>query len=544
MSEISVSVVGSTTINPTVGNGSVVNVTFSETGERGPKGDTGAVGPANTLSIGTVLTGEAGSSAVATISGTAPSQTLSLTIPRGETGATGSVGATGGVGSTGPANSLSIGTVASGSSASATITGAAPSQTLNLVLPVGATGATGATGPAGPAGPPINLGDETPQPLGVASAGTALTAARADHVHAVGSITFSSLSGIPSTFAPAAHQHAISDVTGLQTALDGKQASGTYATLVNGLVPSSQLPTFLDDVREAASLSAFPGTGDVGVIYVAVDTRKIYRWSGSAYLEIAAAPVQSVAGRTGAITLTYADIGGTPPGGGSGGNVDGGVYAAAAAPSGNDSLWSSVRLLMPLNANTNDFRTGTGATVTAFGNAAIATSSPKFGAGSLLLDGDGDYLQIVDGLNEIIPGTGDFTLEMWVRPAALLISQQYLFDTRTSTAAGIAVTLTSSQTAVVESGTVITGSALTAGQWQHVAVCRASGTLRLFVNGSVAGSPVANTTNFPSNRILLGRSFSDGTPLWLDGSIDDVRYTSAARYTGTFTPPTSANPTS
>ncbi len=544
MSEISVSVVGSTTINPTVGNGSIVNVTFSAAGERGPKGDTGAVGPASTLAIGTVLTGAAGSSAVATISGTAPSQTLSLTIPRGETGATGSVGATGEVGPTGPANSLAIGTVASGSTASATITGAAPSQTLNLVLPVGATGATGETGATGPAGPPVNLTDETPQPLGTASAGTALTAARADHVHAVGSITYSSLSGIPSTFAPAAHQHAISDVTGLQTALDGKQASGTYATLVNGLVPSSQLPTFLDDVREAASLSAFPGTGDVGVIYVAVDTRRIYRWSGSAYLEIAAAPVQSVAGRTGAITLTYADIGGTPPGGGSGGNVDGGVYAAAAAPSGNDPLWSSVRLLMPLDTNTNDFRSGFGATVTAFGNAAIATSSPKFGAGSLLLDGDGDYLQIVDGLNDIIPGTGDFTLEMWVRPAFLSIDGSYLFDTRQQQVEGYGVYLTSSSTVVYGASALITGPSLTAGQWQHVALCRASGTLRLFVNGSVAGTPVANTTNFPSNRILLGRSFSDGTPLWLDGNIDDVRYTSAARYTATFTPPTSANPTS
>jgi hypothetical protein len=199
---------------------------------------------------------------------------------------------------------------------------------------------------------------------------------------------------------------------------------------------------------------------------------------------------------------------------------------------------------MPLNTNTNDFRTGTGATVTAFGNAAIATSSPKFGAGSLLLDGNGDYLQIVDGMNEIIPGTGDFTLEMWVRPAALLVDAQYLFDTRTSTAAGVAVALSSGQTTVVESSTIITGSALAAGQWQHVALCRASGTLRLFINGSVAGSPVANTTNFPSNRILLGRSFSDGAPLWFDGSIDDVRYTSAARYTATFTPPTSANPTS
>jgi hypothetical protein len=39
------------------------------------------------------------------------------------------------------------------------------------------------------------------------------------------------------------HTHAISDITNLQTTIDGKQASGNYATLVNGVIPVSQLPT-------------------------------------------------------------------------------------------------------------------------------------------------------------------------------------------------------------------------------------------------------------------------------------------------------------
>lgn len=39
----------------------------------------------------------------------------------------------------GPPNNLSIGTVTSGETASASITGIAPSQTLNLVIPVGGT---------------------------------------------------------------------------------------------------------------------------------------------------------------------------------------------------------------------------------------------------------------------------------------------------------------------------------------------------------------------------------------------------------------------
>lgn len=49
-------------------------------------------GPANSLSIGTVTTGAAGSAAAAQINGTAPNQALGLTIPRGDQGARGPAG--------------------------------------------------------------------------------------------------------------------------------------------------------------------------------------------------------------------------------------------------------------------------------------------------------------------------------------------------------------------------------------------------------------------------------------------------------------------
>lgn len=148
MSEISVTVVGSTTINPTVGNGDTVNVTIASTGERGPAGATGPTGPANTLAIGAVTSG---STAAATITGSAPNQMLNLVLQAGAAGATGSKGDTGSQGATGPANVLSIGTVTSGAAA-ATITGTAPNQTLNLTLPKGDKGDTGDVGPQGPAG--------------------------------------------------------------------------------------------------------------------------------------------------------------------------------------------------------------------------------------------------------------------------------------------------------------------------------------------------------------------------------------------------------
>jgi hypothetical protein len=46
------------------------------------------------------------------------------------------------------------------------------------------------------------------------------------------------------------------------------------------------LPSYVDDVLEYANLASFPATGESGKIYVALDTNKTYRWSGSAYVEI------------------------------------------------------------------------------------------------------------------------------------------------------------------------------------------------------------------------------------------------------------------
>lgn len=51
-------------------------------------------------------------------------------------------------------------------------------------------------------------------------------------------------------------------------------------------IPSAYLPGYVDDVLEYNSLSNFPSTGEAGKIYVAKDTNKTYRWSGTQYTEI------------------------------------------------------------------------------------------------------------------------------------------------------------------------------------------------------------------------------------------------------------------
>lgn len=63
-------------------------------------------------------------------------------------------------------------------------------------------------------------------------------------------------------------------------------ANGVATLDTTGKVPSSQLPSYVDDVLEYDNLAAFPTTGEAGKIYVAKDTNKTYRWSGTAYVEI------------------------------------------------------------------------------------------------------------------------------------------------------------------------------------------------------------------------------------------------------------------
>ena len=76
-----------------------------------------------------------------------------------------------------------------------------------------------------------------------------------------------------------------------------------------GSIPSSQLPSYVDDVLEYASVVTFPATGETGKIYVETIGNTAYRWSGTTYVKITSGEVSSVAGKKGIVTLTKDDVG-------------------------------------------------------------------------------------------------------------------------------------------------------------------------------------------------------------------------------------------
>ena len=87
-----------------------------------------------------------------------------------------------------------------------------------------------------------------------------------------------------------ATQEALDKITESITNTEDKLGKpGGIATLdPDGKVPSSQLPSYVDDVIEVATLDELPATGEAGKIYVTKDTNLTYRWSGSKYVEISA----------------------------------------------------------------------------------------------------------------------------------------------------------------------------------------------------------------------------------------------------------------
>ena len=121
-------------------------------------------------------------------------------------------------------------------------------------------------------------------------------AATAEVADRAGAVPWSGVTGKPTTLsgygitdaATKSELDSVSSTAGgaMAVAVDARGALASKADLVDGKVPASQLPSYVDDVLEFAAVSSFPATGETGKIYVAKDTNLTYRWGGTYYVEI------------------------------------------------------------------------------------------------------------------------------------------------------------------------------------------------------------------------------------------------------------------
>jgi hypothetical protein len=177
------------------------------------------------------------------------------------------------------------------------------------------------------------------------------------------------------------------------------------------------------------------------------------------------------------------------------------------------------------------------------GNVKISTAISKFGGSSMSFDGTGDWIQVSGTNPSLAFGTGAFTVEFWFYSLAASGTQQ-LFDTRpagtVSTAGYMALTYTGNLNYSTADITAISGGAVSANAWHHVALTRSSTSTRLFVDGVQVGSTYTDSQNYliGLNRPIMGAD-GNSPSASLNGYMQDIRITSGiARYTANFTAPT------
>jgi len=172
-----------------------------------------------------------------------------------------------------------------------------------------------------------------------------------------------------------------------------------------------------------------------------------------------------------------------------------------------------------------------GSPFTADGNAQLSTAQAKFGSASLLLDGTDDFVTSDDNIDL---SSGDFTVDMWIRPTSVT-GYKGLWQSGTSSLLNVYLIGDQVQGTVAGSTTLFLSSTrISANVWTMISVEREGSVHRLYINGVLEQS--SSTGNRPDDGVFaIGRNgFGD-----FNGYIDELRLSSVARYGGTsFTEPT------
>ena len=171
-----------------------------------------------------------------------------------------------------------------------------------------------------------------------------------------------------------------------------------------------------------------------------------------------------------------------------------------------------------------------------FDNTTGSTGRVKFtGSKSIYFDGSGDYLRA----NMTPIGTDDFTIEFWYNAVSTPPDYSCIFS-QNSTGNNLRIFLQSDrfQFWIGQTPTIFSSTGfLTLDHWYHIALVKNSGTIYLYIDGTLIGS-APNTSAFLTSTIDIGHEPANSHNT-IHGYIQDFRITKGlARYTANFTPPT------
>jgi hypothetical protein len=190
-----------------------------------------------------------------------------------------------------------------------------------------------------------------------------------------------------------------------------------------------------------------------------------------------------------------------------------------------------------------------GHVVTANGNVHTDTSVKKIGTASAQFDGTGDYLRVNSSSDfEVAASNSDsYTLECWVKLdlhdgqetfMSLSDSGATLWRFRNYHGNGVSFQVYNSGSLIVD----VSGAEIADTDWHHVALVKvgngSDSTYTLYKDGTSIGTSTDSSEFTVGGGLDIGCSNTAGDPL--QGYMDEIRISNTARYTGNFTPSTSA----
>jgi hypothetical protein len=184
-------------------------------------------------------------------------------------------------------------------------------------------------------------------------------------------------------------------------------------------------------------------------------------------------------------------------------------------------------------------------------------SAPAGGSGTITFNGSSQYVTALNSdVVNWLPGTGDFTIEWFMKKGVGGSSFPRVFSLGYNTSATIGCSIEGGTCYIWPYGGNLNGS-MPAGynsgaDWTHIAICRTGTTTNLFIDGTLTDTKLNDNRNITDSinaGFDLNMGVDDpeaGTPNWWSGYLTNFRWDNSAIYTASFTVPSeplTENPT-
>lgn len=164
------------------------------------------------------------------------------------------------------------------------------------------------------------------------------------------------------------------------------------------------------------------------------------------------------------------------------------------------------------------------------------------GSGTIVFNGTNQYVSAPNAqVTTWLPGTGDFTIEWFMKKGSGGSSFPRVFSLGYDTTATIGCSIESGTCYIWPYGGALSGSmpaGYDTGSWVHVAICRSGTTTKLFIGGVLKSTKTGDSRNI-TNSINPGFNLnmgvdnpSAGSPNWWSGNLTNFRWDNSAIYTG------------